>query len=303
MKRAAGMPIRGVSESWLRSRAGVAKILECTPEEYRRDPCPVPSLNQSTAVVLVTQSPAHARLQHPGLAKRAEAPTKATDRGSIVHDLLLAQASRVILVEAESFRSADARAQRDAARAAGCIPILKQEHEGIMRTVSVLRDRLAAYGIDLTKGRCELPFQWYEKGANGPIVCRSMMDSVFISDCTIYEVKTSRDARLKHCGVSAVEFGYDIQAHAYRRCLEQYLEAPGRVDVVFLSLELEAPFALTPWRPDGRMRELGQARWHRACMMWERCLATNRWPAYTTAIENIGPPAWAWRAEFEGETY
>ena len=46
-----------------------ARILDVTHEQYLADPCATPSLNQSTAHVMLTKSPLHAWHQHPRLGK------------------------------------------------------------------------------------------------------------------------------------------------------------------------------------------------------------------------------------------
>ena len=94
--------------------------------EYIADPCPEPSLSASVAHTLITESPIHAFVQHPRLNKgRIESGSSKMDIGTIVHGLVLeGDESRLVIVEADDWRTKVAKETRDAARLAGLVPVL-----------------------------------------------------------------------------------------------------------------------------------------------------------------------------------
>lgn len=86
-----------------------ARILNVSEAAYHADPCPSPSLSQSIAHTLITQSPRHARLEHPRLGGQQRASTKAMDEGAILHKLLLGAGADFEMVVADDWRTKAAK--------------------------------------------------------------------------------------------------------------------------------------------------------------------------------------------------
>jgi hypothetical protein len=283
-----------------------ARLLECTPAEYHRDPCETPSLSSSTAKVIVSESPLHAWTRHPRFGHVApgaaanddeddaseEDDTEAKDNGSIIHNLILGKGADIVVIEADSFRTKVAKAMRAEARAAGQIPILVARFDALSQAAESLRRRLPSYGYELT-GESEVAIEWYERGVYGPVRCRSMLDHVFINDGVIYDVKTIRSANPKHIGRTWIEKGYDLQAVCYPRALEALRpKLKGRIEMDFLFMEIKPPYAIVPCDPDAAILEVGRMRWGRAVQLWEDCLAKNAWPSYTNSRVTVEAPHW-----------
>jgi hypothetical protein len=270
-----------------------ARILDCTPEEYHKDPCETPSLSSSTAKKLVSESPLHAWTDHPKYGEQegddeAEASTdeekKAFENGKLVHRLLLGKGEELVVVDAKDWRTNAAKAERDEAKAAGKLPVLIGRLDELTDIVEHLRERCRSYGYEF-RGESEVPIEWYEQGAAGPVLCRSMLDHVFVDDGVIWDVKTCRSANPKKIARSFVENGYDIQWRAYIRALERLRpKLTGRVEFTFLFMEIKPPFAVTPIDPPGDACEIGKRRWQRAVSLWERGLVKNHWPSYVDAL-------------------
>ena len=100
--------------------------------DYIADPAPEPSLSSSLAHTLITQTPIHAFMRHPRLnpgAPREE--SNKMDIGTIAHGLLLeGDESRIVLIEAEDWRTKEAKEQRDQAYADGKVPLLAKGKSG-----------------------------------------------------------------------------------------------------------------------------------------------------------------------------
>jgi len=270
-----------------------ARILKVTLDEYHADPCMVPSLNQSIAHTLVTRSPAHAWCEHPKLGDLPPEPTKAKDDGAVIHALLLGKGADVDVLDCDSFRTKAARTIRDEAIEAGRVPMLRKRYEQIVEAAARIRANLAGFGVSL-EGEHELPIEWHEPGDEGYVVCRGLLDTVRLDAGVIVDVKKIVSADPRTCARHAYEYGYDIQAAAYTSALQKLRpELAGRSDFIFVFMELEPPYAVVPCRPSGVLRELGERRWQRAVLTWERCLRDGYWPSYTETITQLDAPPWA----------
>jgi hypothetical protein len=274
-----------------------ARILDCTQAEYFADPCAAPSLSQSIATTLVTQSPLHAWSQHPRLGAKPRESTDATTDGKVLHSLLLGKGVDVQVIHADSYRKKAVRAERDEAIAAGRTPMLEHEYEAMRAAVDRMRSSLLGFlkgfGIFLS-GQSEVAIEWMEPGDAGDVQCRGMLDHLVVDRGVIYDLKKIRSAHPKVCARHMTSYGYDIQWAAYTSALAKLRpDLEGRIDMVFLFMELDPPYAILPVRPGGMMRELGQMRWSRAVRLWERCLNSNTWPGYAESIVSLDPPAYA----------
>jgi hypothetical protein len=252
---------------------------------------------------LVTKSPQHAWLQHPRFGGKRNVDTKTTDSGTLIHQLLLDAGRGVEVIDAEDFKTKVARGARDAARGNGKTPVLQADYAQALLDVKEIRTGLNAAGIRLL-GASEVVIGWEDQaGARGPLVqCRAMLDHLMLDRGVIYDVKTIRSAHPRICAKHMVEYGYDIQWAAYSSAVAKLRpELAGRVDFVFLFCEIEPPYGITLARPDGSMRELGQARWERALRIWEPCLRTNVWPGYAKEIISLEAPQWALAQELGTE--
>jgi hypothetical protein len=280
----------------------LARILNCTLDEYYADPCEVPSLSQSIAKTIVTKSALHAWTEHPRFGANRGDSTAAMDEGTLIHRLVLGKGADVVIVESDAFRTNAAKAARDEAIAAGKLPVLAHKYENALAVANTLKSNLLTeHGIRLD-GESEVAIEWQEEGADGLVTCRGLMDHVKIDEGRIYDVKKVESAHPRNCGKKVIEYGYDIQHAAYTRALAKLRpELEGRIDFVFLYMEIEPPYAITPGRLSGIVRECGSQRWDRAVLAWEKCLNSNRWPAYADRIVQIEAPQWAINQEMENE--
>jgi hypothetical protein len=265
-----------------------ARILDVTPAEYHA----LPGLSSSIASTLISRSPLHAWTEHPAYGAKERGYTKATDRGSVVHSMVLGKGSPFASLPFDDYRTNAAKESRDKTRAAGLIPMLWHEHDDALRLAQTIKERLAARGIALD-GRSELAVEWHEQSGNGSVMCRGMMDHVWLDRGRILDLKIVQIAEPSYVERSAERFGYAIQAAAYSRALAAVRPVlAGRVEFIFAFCETEEPYAINLSKPDGVFRELGERRWMHAVNTWGQCLWANDWPGYGDGINFINPPAW-----------
>lgn len=272
--------------------------LDITPARYFADPEPRPSLSASIATVIDQKSPAHAYARHPRLGGVRRADTKSLDAGSLIHAMLLGKGKGIAIIDAPDFKSKAAQLARDNARAEGKVPTLQKDFDAASIAATQLRARLEEFGVELT-GASEPAVFWTETARNGgEVLCRGMLDHLVVDEvtgrATIYDLKSARSAHPDALGRHIDTYGYAIQRAAYVRAIEAVRpDMAGRVDFVFLFVELEAPYVALPVRLSGSFRALGEQRWARAVDTWERCLREDRWPGYAETTVEIEPPPWA----------
>lgn len=269
-----------------------ARILTCTEEEYFADPCEIPSLSQSVAHTLVSESPRHGWLQHPKLGGHRGDPTTATDEGHVLHKILLGKGADIAIMRFNDFRSKASQEERDAALAAGKIPMLEYKLDQIALAAYQLQKTCTAMGYEFT-GESEVPIEWYARGAHGPVLCRSRLDHLILSDGRIFDVKKTRNANPDYLRRNLHTLGYDIQATAYTRAVEALRpDLQGRIDMTFLFMELTPPYSVVPADLSGVFREIGAMRWERAVQLWERCLSRDEWPSYCSSRITLDAPTY-----------
>lgn len=286
--------------------ATLPALMDMTAERYHSDPFAVPSLSASIARILLDECPLRAHLAHPKLGGIRRPPTQAMQLGTLIHALVFQQPIDLEIVHDENFRKKRSRQRRAAAKAEDRVIVLARELERAKVIAEAIVDEARKQGIELRRGGLvEQPAAWIEETEAGPIVCRGLFDWVHIGEAVALDLKTARSANPRELGKHIIEHGYDIQAAAYKSAIRALNDGmAGREVFRWLFIEqlpptASQPIILTVAEADGALAELGAARWRDACETWGRCITTNQWPAYTTGIARIAPPAWALKEEFE----
>lgn len=263
------------------------KILDCSFANYHKDPCETPSLSSSTARKIVTESLLHAYTFHPRLGGAKDESTTEQEKGTILHKLLLGKGAELAILDHDEYRTKIAREERDEAIAQGKIPIKAKDFPQWEKAASIISGALEAKGFALT-GQSEVAMQWIEEVNDKTVLCRGMMDNVFLKEGVIFDVKKVRSANPKDIARSFVRYGYDIQHEAYTRGLKAVTGCRDPF-FVFLFCEIEPPYAVLPVAPSGEMKEIGRIRWEDALAKWELALRTNQWPSYSEGLIHIDP--------------
>jgi hypothetical protein len=265
-------------------------IYDAVPfDDYLADPCPQPSLSSSIALELVTRSPLHARHRHPrlGAAPREESTT--ADLGSVAHDLLLHGEGKIVVVDADNWRTKAAREARDTARAEGRVPILAAKLDEARTMTDVAREFIAT---------SEVRAEW-ERGASEQTIvvreaeawlrCRPDRLSVRDEFCGHYKTTdgTARPEDFIRMTMRRMEYGFVLAFYQH-----VMLTAFGGGRQFILAQEQNAPYAcaligLTPAK-----LAIESARVNVAVQTWRRCMASNVWPAYSGRVHYAEPAAW-----------
>jgi hypothetical protein len=280
-------------------------VFEMSAAQYHADPAPVPSLSASIGRVLVQESEAHAYLLHPKLGAGKRETSDAMDDGSIAHALLLGKGGEQIVVcDFDDFRSAAARTQRDAAEAAGLIPIIARKYAEHERVAKILAGKLAQRGFVLSGagGISERVYMWTECASDGTMVqCRAMMDRVIESEGHVLDLKKAASVVDDSITKTVEKLGYHIAEAAYRAAfVANHPEWMGREKFTRLFVEIKEPFCVTPDISSGTMRQLGRLLWQRAIDKWAHCMNTDSWPEPTPIGQTHVSEASRWALEAAG---
>jgi hypothetical protein len=262
-------------------------------EDYHRDPCDVPSLSSSIAHLLVKKTPAHARWAHPRLNPDFERKEKANfDLGNMAHAVLLENTyERIVVVEADSWRTKAAQQERDDAYGQGFTPILRKDYDRLTLAIDSIRAQVAERTYDpplFTDGKPEQTLVWEERG----VWCRALVDWLRDDFSVIDDLKTtSASANPVIWSKRQLEqIGADVQFAFYRRGVR----ALKGKDPVFrwMVAELEPPFPISVVSLDPSWIDLADLKVDRAIERWRHCMETETWPGYPEPIYYAEPPAW-----------
>jgi hypothetical protein len=264
--------------------------LDMPAAEYFRNCCPQPSLSQSIAKILINQSPAHARL-----ALSSTEPfeyNKALAIGNAAHKLLIGRGKEVCIIEANDFRTGDAKATRDKAITDGYVPILAKHLKQAKELVAAARKQMnAILGCDraFQEGYGEVVIAWEEDG----IWLRSMID--WVDSRTYVDFKTSGLSAAPHSVPNVMAAaGWPIQAAMQERGLDVLdPDGRGRRTFMFVMIENELPYALSAHIMSEAVMTIGRKQVEHAARIWRTCIENDSWPTYPPIINIPEMPRYA----------
>jgi len=273
------------------SPAGLYRAV--SESDYHADPCPAPSLSASTAHTLLSRSPRHAWFGHPKLNPDAPlfATTPAMDLGSALHQLFLEQrVDGIEVIAADDWRTKAAKKQRDAARAAGKVPLLADKFEEAVRIVAAARAQIT--GTELASafgsGCAEVTACWQE----GDTWLRGRLDWLTDDLHLVVDYKTTETSAEPDAFARRIlAGGMDIQAAMYVRAVKAITGIEPRF--VFVVQEVEPPYLLSLIGLTPQWMAFGAHKLHRAIETWRECLRTDTWPGYPSRVAWLELPAWA----------
>lgn len=262
--------------------------------DYFADPCPAPSLTQSIAKILLSQTPCHAYLAHPRLnpAYQPEEDTK-FNIGNAAHQILIGRGKEIVVIDADDWRTKVAKEARDEAHAAGQVAVLRHQFDTAADMATAAHVQLqhipdACDAFMVGHGEVVAVAQ------RGPTWLRTMID--WMPDTTrLYDYKTTAASAHPDAIPARLADGeWPIQA-AMQETILDILDPDnaGRRHHYFVCQETEAPYALTVSELPEATMTLGRIKLSAALATWERCMADNAWPMYGTALVRPTYPAWA----------
>jgi PDDEXK-like uncharacterized protein DUF3799 len=248
---------------------------------YHADPCPTPSASRSFLLSMVRDSAQHAMLGHPRLNPDFRPDNnKDFDFGSAAHDYILRGGDKVAILDFDSYRTKDAKAEREAALKLGKLPILKEKFQTVKDMAESARVQISMlnkHNNGLTDGNPEVGIFWKEK--NG-MWCRAMPDWI-TNDGWLDDYKTTNVSGPRQWMETAMlDSGNHLQAYM---ALRGYHAVTGKnaKGFRFFVQEVSEPYALYCVILDNTMLEIGEAEFELGMDMFEWCMRNNEWPGYS----------------------
>lgn len=270
-----------------------AGIYDLTNDAYQADPVEGGSLSSSGARKLL--APGCPALYHYELTNR-RAPTDDMTFGSATHKLILGAGSDIVVVDADSWRTKDAKEQKAAALAEGKYPLLPDDFAAAKVAADAVRAHpLAAKLLRAGSGKPEQTIVWRDKETG--IWCRAMLDWLPRKSRIAVDVKTCASASPDKIAKAVYEYGYHIQAAHYL----DGMKALGLHDnpaMVFIFVEKARPHLVNVVQLNHLALEAGAHYARQARLIYADCKAKDEWPGYGHEIELIELPAYAQNSYF-----
>lgn len=272
-------------------------IYDISEELYHRDPCLAPSASSSILRVIATRTPRHAWYAHPRLNPAHRAIERGDfDIGKAAHALLLEGEDRMAIVEAGDWRTKEAKAARDSARARGKLPLLRKDYDAVKEMVAAAWFQIGAHeitpmlvsadGKQLTFGAAEQTLIWEDAG----LWCRVRPDSLDQGQQTIYDYKTTAgSADPDTWSRNHLWPGFAIQEAWYKRGVRRVLKWPDP-QFRFIVQETKPPYALSVVELDPAAQDLARRMMEGAWNLWRRCMQTDQWPGYPGRVAHVAAP-------------
>lgn len=257
-----------------------------------------PTLSRGEAVKLLDESALHLWCSHPRLgAKTFTQPTKKMDFGQAAHSMVLGKGQDIEVVEADNWMTKAAKEARESIRGAGKVPLLKAEKERADVVHKAFFHRLKEFDLlDLFQAGTSEVTLISNEGAG--INIRARPDRLTILEkeekAIIFDPKFCESANPIALGRQVMNMGYAVQDSWYRQVLQGVQpRLGGRIRFIFLFMETEYPYVMTPVELNGEFKGIGVSKMMRGIAQWKKCLEENRWPGYSNKIVELEPPAWA----------
>jgi hypothetical protein len=241
-------------------------------ELYHSDPIPGGSLSSSGARKLVAECPAKFKYW----LDNQEPPKKALDFGTAAHKLVLDDGPELILVDAEKWNTNAIKAEVEAIREAGNIPLKRHELDQVNAMAAALRaDPDAAALLEPGSGVAEQSAFWEDNG-----VWRRARFDWLRHDGQIVDYKTARSCRRE-------DLERAFNEHGYMQQQEWYIDAGVALDVAdpekpfqFVLQEKEPPYLVVVTTCDPMAREIGRHLNTVALNTYAICRDSGEWPGY-----------------------
>lgn len=274
-----------------------------TEEQYHADPCATPSASASILKRALPLGSGHGTARHmwqnhprlnPPDPDKAEEANARFDLGSVFHLLILGKGAELVVVDAKDWRTAAAKAEREAAYKAGKQPCLKEQLEraAAMARAAVFQVRIREeLALAMSGGRPERVLVWVEETPAGPVMCRSQLDWIPDDGDMFPDWKsTGASAGPDDYGRTFFDIGADIQDVFYRRGIKAVL---GRdAYLAFPVIETAEPHCLMVHRTAPASLGLAERKVQWALNLFGACLHNNVWPGFPVETAWQECPPW-----------
>jgi len=137
-------------------------------------------------------------------------------------------------------------------------------------------------------GLVEKSIYWLDKDTG--VLCKARPD--IMQKRLIVDIKTTACARKYDFSRSVYSYGYHIQAAMALDAAES-LGYEYHANFIFIAIESESPYAVAVYILQDEAIDVGREEYKQALEIYAECKATNVWPSYSTEVEEINLPRYA----------
>ncbi len=244
---------------------------------------------------ILTQSPLHAWIDSPWNPGREDDSNKASDIGTIAHDVLLEGGTGKVQVfdpadyanakgggVATGWTNKAIKEARDEARADGKIPLLVNDFSVVKAMVESAQEYIAHSELAgvFNTGAAEQTVTWQD----GTTLCKARPDWL-TSEICLHLKTTKRSVAPYSFERMAINMGYDVSLAFYARGID-------RDRHIILAIEQEPPYACKLFALSNAQADISARKVERALNTWAACAKANKFPAYDGSVHLIEPTPW-----------
>lgn len=246
-------------------------------ETYHAQCASAPSISSSMARTLLDECPALMWANSSLNPDRVSEPKDHFDFGTAAHLVFLEPellSERVTVIDADDWRTKAAKESRDEVRAAGKLPMLREQALSLEAMRKALNDNPLARQA-FRGGNAELS----AFAKVGSVWMKARPDYLRSDIGALVDYKTSTTANPNEFARKAFSYGYHQQAAWY---LDVMKAATGETfrDFWFVTQSKSAPFLVSVSRFDDDAIQAGRVLNRRAVDLFRRCVENGEWPGY-----------------------
>lgn len=212
--------------------------------------------------------------------------------GHAAHTLMLTVGDPFEVVDADSWRTKDAKEVRDAALQAGNTPLLAKEYAQVRAMADAILEHPVA-GELFTRNDTVMEQSLYWTDEQTGVACRARPDLAVNDWSLIVDYKTTVSADPREFAKSIAKYGYHQQQAWYCEAVETLTGI--RPEFVFVCQEKTPPYEVSLIQLDADAVRIGGRLNEDARTIYAACMDSGVWPSYPPSVQVVGLPAWALR--------
>lgn len=214
------------------------------------------------------------------------------DLGKAFHAKVLGAGSEVVEVDADSWRSADARTARDEAYAAGNVPLLTSDAMVVNAMALAVRNHDTASRL-FVGGGAEVSAFWVDETTG--VKCKARFDYLPEKQAgrrlIVPDLKSAVSADPREFSRAAARYGYVMQQEHYSSGL-RHLGIDDDPAFVFVVVEKDSPYLVNVVQfADKGDRLITAIALEKALRLFRECTETDTWPGWP-GVTDLTLPAW-----------
>jgi hypothetical protein len=271
-------------------------VYDIPEDAYHRDPVKGGSLSYSGAKKLLADGGpelfAYER-EHP------PEPSKEMELGTAAHKLVLGAGQALHEIAADNWRGRKAQDEAGEAREAGKLPLLTKELATVTAMAARLREHEWASRLLGQDGRPEMSAFWEDGDYGLWWRCRfdHMPEPHPARRPVVTDYKTCKDASRRGFARACADYRYYMQADRY--CAGYAAVHGDRIGYypafAFIAQERTPPYRVAVYELHPDALRKGREDSLRAMEIYRDCTEAAVWPGYSTEIELLDLPYWAYR--------